>query len=49
MVLLPLPVRRERVGVRGDGAAELERRAPPAIEYTLILAFSRRTGRRDKS
>src|SRR5688572_3504953 len=27
----PLPVRRERVGVRGDGAAQLERRAPSAV------------------
>jgi hypothetical protein len=44
-VLPPRPVLRERAGGEGD----FERREPFVPEITLILTFSRRTGRRDQS
>src|SRR5687767_6180970 len=43
-LLPPLPVLRERVGVRVISNVELFRQ----FEITLILTFSRRTGRRDQ-
>src|SRR5688572_29380164 len=44
----PLPVRRERAGVRGEGAAELERRTTQFSKQALTLTLSLRTAYRER-